>query len=72
MEEINVFLERLRDYVDKKITASIAKNNTINNSIDTTLNGYRSMGLHQLLKYQTTPSDSSYTIGSTEDPVVGP
>ena len=70
MEEINVFLERLRDYIDKKIAANFAKNNEIATVQNTTLNGYRAMGLHQLLKYQTTKPSSSYTMGSTEDPIV--
>ena len=68
----NAFLERLRDYVDRKVNDKLAKNSTIETQVSTTLNGYRAQGIRQMLKYQTTESSSSYTMGSTDDPIVSP
>ena len=72
MEEFDIFIERVRDYVDRKINDKLAKNSSIENQVSTTLNGYRAQGVHQMMKYQTTPPSSAYTIGSTDDPIVSP
>jgi len=70
MAELNNFVGSLKDYIDRKLVELLAKNNTIDNTINTTLNGYRGMGVHQLMMYGSDGSDSSYTIGSSGSPTV--
>ena len=74
MQKINSpvdnFIDRLKFYIDGQINESVAKNNTIENVITTTLNGYRGLGINQFMQYQNTLSEESYTVGSFRTPVV--
>jgi len=69
MEDFDVFVERLRDYVERRISANMAKNNEIANVQNTTINGYRALGAQQFLRYSNR-EDSDYTIGSYNSPIV--
>jgi len=68
MEDFDVFIERLRDYIERRISAQFAKNNEISDVQNTTINGYRALGIHQFLRYSG-GEDVDYTIGSYNAPV---
>jgi len=69
MENFDTFVERLRDYIERRISANLAKNNEIANVQNTTINGYRALGSQQFLRYSAR-EDTDYTIGSYNNPVV--
>lgn len=70
MEEIDILVERIKDYIDRRVDSLLAQNNTIDNVVSTTLNGYRGLGVHQFMQYQTTSSENNYTVGSSGPPIV--
>jgi len=70
MENFDTFVERLRDYVERRISANLAKNNEIATVENTTLNGYRALGRQQFLRYSNDEDIADYTIGSYNVPMV--
>ena len=70
MENFDTFVERLRDYVERRISANLAKNNEIENVENTTINGYRALGIQQFLRYSNREDIADYTIGSYNAPMV--
>lgn len=70
MEEIDILVERIKDYIERRIDIKQAQNNTIDNIVSTTLYGYRGLAVHQFMQYQTTSSANNYTVGSLNPPVV--
>ena len=64
------FVERIKEYVDKRFDKMIAQNRDDVQVQNTNLNGYRSLGTFQIMQSQDSTT-SSYVIGGPGDPLVG-
>lgn len=71
MNEIDNFIEKLKTYVDKQIEMKVNQSQDIDDVEKTTINGYRSLAVNQMARYNEAARIIGARVGKNSVPNVG-
>ena len=62
-EKIDVFVDKVKGYIDKRVEELIIKDRETNNTKNVILSGYRGLGTNQFMRYGDTSDEIKYVVG---------